>query len=727
MNLPKEELIQPTYSSDDVPGERRRRIRLLWWLIPVTGLLSLIWFLVRVIPKPSRAMYPCQRVAFPMASGFVAWLLLAMGSAAAFRGAKHHFARARYVVGAICVAVSIGAAFAALGGVDRQIALADDPMPNDPIGVARGIHPGRVVWVHDPDATDWDGPDMGDGHWWESDNTNMAVVETMIDRAIRSLAGEDTSAEAWDGIFRYFNQTQGKGAVGYQAGEKVTIKVNLVGCIGVWGGDGVDPATYDLVGYMDYMNTAPQMMLALLRQLVNVVGVNQADISIGDTLCYFPNQYYDMCHDEFPDVAYLDYEGRFGRTLVQRSSIPLYWSSHPSGVLQDYVPESYAQADYIVNMANFKSHTGAAVTLCGKNHYGSLIRWPAEAGYHDLHSDLPALRDGMGHYRTLVDLTGHAHIGGKTLLHLIDGLYAGQHMTEVWPTRLDSAPFNGDWSSSLFVSQDPVAIDSVAFDFLWSEPAWSGITRMSGGEDYLHEAAQADNPSSGTFYDPDHSGDVTRLASLGVHEHWNNPSDKQYSRNLGTGDGIELIQDDSCPPFEAPLGTGYNPVGPAVEIGPSTAENICNDIIDDGTDIDRIIRYNTSTGMYETHLCGLPINNFDIMSGEGYFIRSADDGGWLQIGCDITSPLEICLFEGYNPIALPLWIEAMSAEDLCGVIGSAGGSVGRVIRYNVLTGMYETHICGLPLNNYPISPGETCFIRSDTDFCWWLSKPAPAE
>ena len=32
------------------------------------------------------------------------------------------------------------------------------------------------------------------------------------------------------------------------------------------------------------------------------------------------------------------------------------------------------------------------------------------------------------------------------------------------------------------------------------------------------------------------------MPSLGVHEHWNNPQDKQYSRNLGTGDGIELIK-----------------------------------------------------------------------------------------------------------------------------------------------------------------------------------------
>jgi len=109
------------------------------------------------------------------------------------------------------------------------------------------------------------------------------------------------------------------------------------------------------------------------------------------------------------------------------------------------------------------------------------------------------------------------------------------------------APFNGDWSSSLFVSQDPVAIDSAAFDFLWAEAGepgtgWSNVARsISGGDDYLHEAAEANNPDSGTFYDPDHSGDVTRLETLGVHEHWNNDTDKQYTRNLETGNGIELL------------------------------------------------------------------------------------------------------------------------------------------------------------------------------------------
>jgi hypothetical protein len=515
-----------------------------WWLrisAVVTGLLSLVWFFVRVIPKPSRAAYPCQRAALPLGMGFVIWLLGAIGSAVMVRKVRYYSRSFQYVLAGLCVAASITMALVVVGGENKPVSSADNPIPNEPIGVARGIHPGRVVWTHDPDATDWDGPSTGDGHWWENDNTNLTLVDRMMRRAILATAGETSLIAAWDAIFRHFNQNHGKGDVGYSAGEKITIKINLVGTIGVWGGAGVDPSTYDLVRDKDYMNTSPHMMIALLRQLVEEVGVKQTDIAIGDTLCYFPNQYYDMCRKEFPNISYLDYEGQFGRTAVHPSTIPIYWSHHPSGKKQDVVPVSYAEASYLINLANFKSHTSAGVTLGAKNHYGSLIRWPGQSGYYNLHNDLPVNRSGMGRYRNLVDLMGHAHLGGKTLIYLIDGLYAGLHPTDAEPTRLTIDPFNGDWSSSLFASLDPVAIESVAYDFLYAEEQWENYTHMAGADDYLHEAATADNPVSGTFYDPDHEGNVTRLPSLGVHEHWNGPDEKMYSKNLGSGNGIELF------------------------------------------------------------------------------------------------------------------------------------------------------------------------------------------
>jgi len=418
------------------------------------------------------------------------------------------------------------------------LVLGPDPIPNQPIGVPKGIHPGRVVWTYDPKATDWAGP--GQGHWWEGSNTNQLVVDRMMSEAIQNLGGKGGDAKAWDAIIKHFNQAHGDGKTGYRKGEKVNIKVNLVGCMA---GGAVDSKSYDLIHDLDYMNASPQMILALLRQLVHAAGVRQQDISVGDPLSQFPNQYYGPLHSEFPEVHYLDHDGgnaTYPRTLVEHSSIPFHWSSRPMGTTQDYIPVPYAEAKYLINMANLKAHTMAGATLCGKNHYGSLLRRPPDKGYYDMHTSLPGMARGSGHYRALVDLMGHAHTGGKTLLCLIDGLYPGVHPTEHAPRKFLTSPFNGQWASSLLASQDPIAIDSVALDFLRAE--WKDYPRMLGADDYLHEAALADSPPSGTFYDPDHATNTTRLASLGVHEHWNNPQEKQYSRNLGKGQGIELVR-----------------------------------------------------------------------------------------------------------------------------------------------------------------------------------------
>jgi hypothetical protein len=146
----------------------------------------------------------------------------------------------------------------------------------------------------------------------------------------------------------------------------------------------------------------------------------------------------------------------------------------------------------------------------------------------------------MGTYNPIVDLMGHQHLGEKTLLFMVDGLYATYYENAEIEARnrWQSSPFNGDWTSSLFISQDGVAIESVCLDFLRTEPTMDQV--YGSVDNYLHEAALAHNPPSGTSYDPE--GDGVPLGSLGVHEHWNNPIDKAYSRNLGTGSGIELVK-----------------------------------------------------------------------------------------------------------------------------------------------------------------------------------------
>jgi len=533
-----------------------RKFRWTWWLFPFTGLAALIWFLVRVIPKPSRAAYPCQRLAFPLASGFIVWLVGLAASTIAFHKAKRHLVRARYVLAAICIVISVASIYVALSYTSQDETFAYGIPParvpqaaNSPIGVGKGVHPGRVAWIYDPNATNWLGSydiqGVRDGYWWEPNHTDQNVVNSMVSKSLRALTGKSSDYAAWDTIFRYFNQQHGKGNVGYQPGEKIMIKVNFVGLI--------DSATGSSYTFKDnYPNTSFQAIHALLAQLVNIVGVNDVDITVGDTLCTFTNTYYTPLHTDFPDVNYLDNHGTSGRGKTGRSTSRVYWADTNSNSVtnKDYVPNAYKNATYIINFANLKGHYNqACVTMCGKNHYGTLCRTPDASGYYNLHNPQVWSVPGMGHYRTLVDFMGHPEIGGKTVLYLLDGLYPNKHASN-WmhdfPYKWMKPPFNNDWASSFFASQDPVAIDSVGFDFLYNE--WSYEPNGPGGDgadDYLHEAASIPNPPSGTTYDPNHDGSLT--ASLGVHEHWNDANNKQYTRNLGTGNGIELVTNTNTP------------------------------------------------------------------------------------------------------------------------------------------------------------------------------------
>ncbi len=528
---------------------RRYRPSICMWLLPVIGFISLFWFLLRVLPKPSRASYPCQRAAFPLASGFVIWLICATSSLYAFRRSRQHFRRASVISGGMFLVIAAVAGLIAIIDMPQDQALALDS-PNIPIGTGLGVHPGRVVWVHDPEATDWNGP--GNGFFWEPEHTDVQRVDQMVSDAVRWLAGESTDTAAWHAILTHFNQTHGRGSRGYLTGEKFMIKVNFVGFIS---GNNVSSSTYNITGNHDYMNTTPQMIHAIIRQLVEFAGVDEADITVGDPLGSFPNEFCDVIRNDYPEVRFIDIRGGNAsnpRRKLQKTDEAVYWSNHPNVPDTDYVYDAYVEADYLINLATLKLHYNfAGVTLCAKNHYGSL-RYPYESGYYDLHSDLPANMPGYGNYHCNVDFIAHKHFGGKTVLYAIDGLYGGRHSQDGASIRWNMTPFNGDWPSSVLVSQDPVAIDSVGLDFIREE--WGGCAWWEGTEDYLHEAALADNPPSGTFYDPDHDGDVRRVPSLGVHEHWNNATDKAYSRNLDPvhGQGIELISSEPVPPIPAP-------------------------------------------------------------------------------------------------------------------------------------------------------------------------------
>jgi hypothetical protein len=574
-------------------------------LFPIIGIAAIVWILVRVIPKPSRAQYPCMKVAAPIASGFIVYVAGLAAAVFSFKKARIHFRNSRtgYAIVFVIAALIIGLFTILKSNTDfyAQTKSSNDSVfvpfdsANSPIGVARGIFPGRVAWMHDPSVTTWDGKT---GNWWDADHTHQAVVDSMLSRSLHSLSGQTTDSASWISLFKYFNQQHGKGNIGYQAGEKIAVKINLNNSAGPGNPGNTSVAT-------------PQMVFSLLKQLVNNAGVPDSNISFYDIVRFATDPIYNTCKAQFPHVHFVGWTQANGRELyVRDSSTQMHWAQ-PLTIEKDttvsakggntvFLPTVATKASYLINLANLKGHSYAGMTATAKNHFGSLsvdddfghpyIWAPHAAGVHAyvvVHQTpdgwtSPIIWNGrpMGSYNPLVDLMGHKDLGGKTMLFLIDALYAQPDEHATTPisnnTKWLSAPFNDNWTCSLFLSQDEVAIESVALDFLRTEQAIDPNFVFVYGtlDNYLREAALADNPPSGTFYAP--SGDGVRLQSLGVHEVWNNAVQKQYSRNLGTGDGIELVQltgevtavqMDNKVPGEYVLNQNYpNPFNPTTTI-----------------------------------------------------------------------------------------------------------------------------------------------------------------
>ncbi|MGA7340580.1 MAG: DUF362 domain-containing protein [Terracidiphilus sp.] len=430
---------------------------------------------------------------------------------------------------------------------------------NVPLGVARGIHPGRVAWARDPKAAHWSGdresvPDQ----WWMDASTDQARVDAMLSLVLRTITGAATDEGAWDAIFAYYGrQTLGQAAKKYCAGEIVAVKINL---------NNSKP-----VVPTNLVNVSPQVALGMVRQLVKHVGVRPSDILVYDAqrdiwpgmLDRIWNEYGDVCfvQKNAPDPAHQKHPA-FGAIHGLEQANWVLGQSYSADHFDTarYIPQQVMEASYIVNIALVKAHSypyaaseggdegQTGVTLTAKNHFGS-IKGPGE-----LHSIINTNQGGTPHaYSPLVDLSASPNLGGKTILYMLDGLYcARRHMS--YPLHFPNAPFhnrvepyeNTDWPSSILASLDGVALDSVGLDILYSQTKnnvdESGHPRImirANAEDYLAEESLAGNPPSGTAY----RQNGRPVTSLGVFEHWDNEENRQYSRNKDPlhGKGIELV------------------------------------------------------------------------------------------------------------------------------------------------------------------------------------------
>ena len=267
-------------------------------LFVLMGIISTIWFLFRVIPKPSRATYPCMQVAAPLMSGFVIYLLSIGGITFAFRKIRQNLSQHRYWVAAsfglvILVSLLISISRSTLDSYAGTFAATGpEDGPNQPIGKAVGVNPGRVVWIWNPKATNENCVSNFDTKDWyfKPENINQKVVGSMVRDALCKISGKNNLAKSWDVLFSYHNSKKYQKNRGYSKGEKIFIKINQGTSRWLLTQDDKNNGYY----YPETLKpeedrrrlsfgsteTNPYVVLELLRELVNELGINQADIAI---------------------------------------------------------------------------------------------------------------------------------------------------------------------------------------------------------------------------------------------------------------------------------------------------------------------------------------------------------------------------------------------------------------------------------------------------------------
>ncbi len=381
---------------------------------------------------------------------------------------------------------------------------------NESIGKAIGAVPGRVAWVHAPGVAKWDGRT---GLWVEDRWNDQKLAAKMIKETIAVVGGQDDAKKGWDAMFRNFNSRHEKGNKGYKKGEKIAVKLNLNNAI-------THRDTIEL-------NSSPFVTLALVRSLVNDGGVSPSDIIICEPSRAITDSIYDKIYREYPEVTFIDNIGGEGRLKCEYYPEALTYSID-NGKMARGLAKCIVDADYVINSALLKTHSGPGVTLTGKNWYGATdiaLQWRKNA-HNNVSQDK---RNGKPGYKTFVDFIANPHLGGKCLLFLIDGTYGSRDVNGAPYPKWQKEPFNNDWACSIIASQDPLAADAVGMDMIIGE--WPEFGSLNYCDEYLKEAASIPNAPSGTVYMVDGKA---LTEPLGLMEHWNNSKDRHY-------DAIDLV------------------------------------------------------------------------------------------------------------------------------------------------------------------------------------------
>lgn len=392
---------------------------------------SVFWFALRVIPKPSRILYPCQRTTLTL---IFAKLGIGVGATCLTltKFAKQKLVKLLIIavlLTHLCLPFVIGGYYQI-----RYLIISHGRIQCE-------ISNNKVIRVRSNDAANWD---FSTGYYWEY--VNQSAVNRMVEEGVKAFTNTSNEQTAWQIILS-----------NYTSGDTVGIKIN--------GNDFWNSR-------LDEINTLPQVINAVVKGLKSI-GVPESDIWVIEPSDgrnrYFYDYYYDTINALYPDVSLLDNDDvSFGTYPELRVSFP-YTSDH-------YITDQMYEIDHLIMIPIVKAITpiwgvtGAIKIMQGNiespgDFHGTLARTSADNPnvlmYQNPHViGKVRLIVGDGLFGTWTGIHFDGHWGG------IDTLVSPNHRDDVpnaWITFGNGAP------NVLFFGIDPVAIDCVMYDHLLNE------------------------------------------------------------------------------------------------------------------------------------------------------------------------------------------------------------------------------------------------------------------
>ena len=152
--------------------------------------------------------------------------------------------------------------------------------------------------------------------------------------------------------------------------------------------------------------------------------------------------------------------------------------------------------------------------------------------------------------------------------------------------------------------------------------------------------------------------------------------------------------------------TGSNMIGiPVNDTSVTNASLLATEI---GGNCTQISKWDTVTQQYVTYIPGFPLNNFDIVGGEGYYVTMTGPATVIFTGKGWESPFTISLVTGNNMIGIP--VNDTSVTNASSLATKIGGNCTQISKWDTVTQQYVTYIPGFPLNDFDIVGGEGYYL-----------------